>query len=204
MRKITKRSLAITTAAVVAVGGGAAAWAAWSVSNSATASVSSGSAVPVQIEGAVLPGPLLPGPGTGVQFTVRNSKPVPCSREWSDYQRAQDLEVWLLERQLPARPGGACRIRPSGHQRQRDGYLERGDQTQGQSRQRLPERAGDVQCECERGEPGLLIASVGKSHRNVVITKSPPSHRGGMRRMRKHAMTIPRPCHDPARSSCQK
>jgi hypothetical protein len=75
MRKITKRSLAITTAAVVAVGGGAAAWAAWSVSNSATASVQAGSASQVQIEGAVLNGPLVPGAGTGVTFTVKNTNP---------------------------------------------------------------------------------------------------------------------------------
>jgi hypothetical protein len=77
MRKITKRSLAITTAAVVAVGGGAAAWAAWSVSNHATASVKSGSATPVQIVNAALTGPLIPGPGTGVQFRINNPNPFP-------------------------------------------------------------------------------------------------------------------------------
>jgi hypothetical protein len=75
MRKITKRSIAITTAAVVAVGGGAAAWAAWSVSSSATASAQAGSAVPVQIVNAVLTGPLIPGPGTGVRFRVENTNP---------------------------------------------------------------------------------------------------------------------------------
>jgi hypothetical protein len=72
MRKITKRSIAITTAAVVAVGGGAAAWAAWTVSGSATASANAGSAVPVTVVNAGLIGPLIPGPGTGVKFRVEN------------------------------------------------------------------------------------------------------------------------------------
>jgi hypothetical protein len=75
MRKITKRSAAVITAAVVAVGGGAAAWAAWSVSGSATASASAGSAAPVGVVNAQLTGPLVPGAGTGVQFKVTNTNP---------------------------------------------------------------------------------------------------------------------------------
>ncbi|MBL7254934.1 hypothetical protein [Paractinoplanes lichenicola] len=75
MRKNTKRSVAAVAAAVVAIGGGAAAWAAWTVSNSATASASAGSATPVGIVDAKLTGPLVPGPGTGVEFTVNNTNP---------------------------------------------------------------------------------------------------------------------------------
>ncbi|HEY0000959.1 MAG TPA: hypothetical protein VGB74_10935 [Actinoplanes sp.] len=79
MRKITKRSAAIAAAIVVAVGGGGAAWAAWTVNNSATASASSGSALPVQIEGAALTRPLVPGSSTGVKFTVKNPNPFKVS-----------------------------------------------------------------------------------------------------------------------------
>jgi hypothetical protein len=71
MRKITKRSAAIIGATVIAIGGGAA-WAAWSVSGSATASASAGTASAVQVTGAVLTGPLLPGDPTGVSFQVYN------------------------------------------------------------------------------------------------------------------------------------
>jgi hypothetical protein len=72
MRRITKRSLAIGTAVVVAVGGGAAAWATWTTNGTAQATVQSGSAVPVSVTEVALIGSLIPGHPAGVSFKIAN------------------------------------------------------------------------------------------------------------------------------------
>src|SRR4051794_32051074 len=48
MRKITKRSAAVLTAAVIAVGGAGAAWAAWSLTGAGTANAKSATVLPLK------------------------------------------------------------------------------------------------------------------------------------------------------------
>jgi hypothetical protein len=77
MRKITKRSAAVITAAVVAVGGGSAAWAYWTFGGTGNAAVAAGTAVRLNVHDLVVEGPLVPGMRADVTFTVDNSNKFP-------------------------------------------------------------------------------------------------------------------------------
>ena len=77
MRKITKRSAAVITAAVVAVGGAGAAWAAWSLNSAVDASSTAGSAAPLSVTGVQVVGTLLPGSTNAVSFTAKNPNNFP-------------------------------------------------------------------------------------------------------------------------------
>jgi hypothetical protein len=77
MRKITKRSAIIATAAVVAVGGAGAAFAAWSLNGSGDASTTAGSASPLTVSGVQVVGTLVPGSKASVQFTAQNPNSFP-------------------------------------------------------------------------------------------------------------------------------
>jgi hypothetical protein len=79
MRKITKRSAAIIAATALAVGGAGAAWAAWTLSGSATATVSAGSAVPLTVTNAALTGSLVVGSTSGVTLKISNNNAFPVS-----------------------------------------------------------------------------------------------------------------------------
>jgi hypothetical protein len=79
MRKITKRSAAIITAAVVAVGGAGAAWAVWGVSGVGNATASAGSVEPLGVGEVITLNPtaFFPGSQHSVTFTVTNPNPFP-------------------------------------------------------------------------------------------------------------------------------
>jgi len=77
MRKITKRSVAIITATVVAVGGAGAAWAAWSLNSSTSAEATAGTAAPLTVTGVTITGTLVPGSVGGVTFNARNTNSFP-------------------------------------------------------------------------------------------------------------------------------
>ena len=77
MRKITKRSAAIITATVVAVGGAGAAWAAWSLNSSTSAEATAGTAAPLTVTGVTITGTLVPGSVNGVTFNARNTNSFP-------------------------------------------------------------------------------------------------------------------------------
>jgi hypothetical protein len=70
MRKITKRTLAISTAAAIAIGGGAAAWA-WSLSGEGDTTAHAESAQNLTITGVSVTG-LAPGLSVPVNFTAGN------------------------------------------------------------------------------------------------------------------------------------
>ncbi|BEL11438.1 hypothetical protein Q0Z83_096290 [Actinoplanes sichuanensis] len=86
MRKFTKRSAAIATAAVVAVGGAGAAYAAWLLSGGGSGAATAGTAQGLTIKDlngnhvaddvAVSPA-FFPGSTNGVAFTVENPNPFP-------------------------------------------------------------------------------------------------------------------------------
>jgi hypothetical protein len=79
MRKITKRSAAVITAAVVAVGGAGAAWAVWGVSGIGSASASAGDVQPLGVGTTITlnPSTFFPGSQHSVAFTVTNPNPFP-------------------------------------------------------------------------------------------------------------------------------
>ncbi|WP_433792073.1 LEA type 2 family protein [Actinoplanes sp. CA-252034] len=79
MRKITKRSAAVITAAVVAVGAAGAAWAVWGVNGVGTASASAGNVLPLGVGTAITLNPpaFFPGSQHSVAFTVTNPNPFP-------------------------------------------------------------------------------------------------------------------------------
>jgi hypothetical protein len=78
MRKITKRSAAIITAAVVAVGGAGAAWASWFSSKTVDVGATSGKSLPLGVEAVSLTGPaLVPGKTQGITFKVTNPNSYP-------------------------------------------------------------------------------------------------------------------------------
>jgi hypothetical protein len=70
MRKITKRTLAISTAAAIAIGGGAAAWA-WSLGGAGDTTAHAESAQDLTITGVSVSG-LAPGLSVPVNFTAGN------------------------------------------------------------------------------------------------------------------------------------
>ena len=77
MRKITKRSLAIGTAVVVAVGGAGAAFAAWSLNSTHGTSTAAGSASPLTVSNLVIDGTLVPGTPVSVKFSAHNPNSFP-------------------------------------------------------------------------------------------------------------------------------
>ena len=77
MRKITKRSAIIASAAVVVVGGAGAAFAAWSLNSSETVTSTAESASPLVVSGQTLVGTLYPGSINGVQFNAHNPNKFP-------------------------------------------------------------------------------------------------------------------------------
>ena len=77
MRKITKRSAAVITAAVVAVGGGSAAWAYWTFGGTGNAAVASATASQLRVRALTVEGPLVPGLRADVTFTVDNFNKFP-------------------------------------------------------------------------------------------------------------------------------
>ena len=79
MRKITKRSAAVIGAAVIAIGGGAAAWAAggWSVSGSGTGDASAASINLLSAPSPMGPLPVSPGLVTTVTTKVNNPNDFP-------------------------------------------------------------------------------------------------------------------------------
>ncbi|MEU4238002.1 hypothetical protein [Actinoplanes sp. NPDC026619] len=72
MRKLTKRSAAAITAAVVAVGGAGAAYAYWSSTGTGVVSGKAGSAAPLTVLKTELVGTVNPGTKAGVAFSVKN------------------------------------------------------------------------------------------------------------------------------------
>ena len=78
MRKITKRSAAVITAAVVAVGGAGAAWAAWSLTGAGTANAKAATVLPLKAEGIDVEGLLSPGSASNVQFNLVNENKFPA------------------------------------------------------------------------------------------------------------------------------
>ncbi|MBM2622492.1 hypothetical protein JIG36_44025 [Actinoplanes sp. LDG1-06] len=72
MRKFTKRSVAVVAAAVVAVGGGAAAYAAWSANATGSATASTGSSAPVEVTGSQVSQVLVPNNKANLVVTLRN------------------------------------------------------------------------------------------------------------------------------------
>jgi hypothetical protein len=77
MRKITKRSIAIVAASAIAVGGGAAAWAMWTSTGTASVSATAGSAAPLGVSATSVTGTLVPGSKGNVLFTVTNDNNYP-------------------------------------------------------------------------------------------------------------------------------
>ncbi|MEU4164275.1 hypothetical protein [Actinoplanes sp. NPDC026670] len=86
MRKFTKRSAAIATAAVVAVGGAGAAYAAWLLSGGGSGAATAGSAQGLILTDINTAGPgddvtvtpaFFPGSTNDVAFTVENPNPFP-------------------------------------------------------------------------------------------------------------------------------
>jgi hypothetical protein len=86
MRKFTKRSAAIATAAVVAVGGAGAAYAAWLLNGGGTGAAAAGNAQGLILRDINNPGPgddvtvspaFFPGSTNNVAFTVENPNPFP-------------------------------------------------------------------------------------------------------------------------------
>lgn len=77
MRKITKRSAVFLTAAVVAVGGAGAAFAAWTLNTSKEASAVAGSAKQLNVSTPTIVGTLVPGSPVSVQFNAQNPNSFP-------------------------------------------------------------------------------------------------------------------------------
>jgi hypothetical protein len=78
MRKLTKRSTAIVTSSVVALGAAGAAWAAWSLTGSGNAEAKAGSVVALKVTSAGLAaGGLTPGNPTTVLLIVENKNKFP-------------------------------------------------------------------------------------------------------------------------------
>jgi hypothetical protein len=78
MRKLTKRSAAIIAASVIAVGGGAAAWAVngWNITGSGTATAASSNVVPMNAD-ITLSGNVFPGRSLTAVALVDNSNEFP-------------------------------------------------------------------------------------------------------------------------------
>lgn len=76
MRKITKRSAAIATAAVIGVGAAGAAWAAWQVDTDAQVQASAGSAAKLVVTAQPVSG-LYPGAKKAVTVSVANPNDFP-------------------------------------------------------------------------------------------------------------------------------
>ncbi|MEV0897704.1 hypothetical protein [Actinoplanes sp. NPDC049802] len=75
MPKYTKRSVALVTAGVVAVSGGAA-WAAWSILGGGSATATAGSAADLEVTGASITA-LVPGGTSDITLTVANPNTFP-------------------------------------------------------------------------------------------------------------------------------
>jgi len=79
MRKITKRTAVIVTAAAVVAGAAGAAFAAWTLNSSVDASTTAGSATPLTVTGVQIVGVLVPGSINSVTFTARNTNTFPVA-----------------------------------------------------------------------------------------------------------------------------
>ncbi|MFC7527845.1 hypothetical protein [Actinoplanes sp. GCM10030250] len=77
MRKFTKRSAALITAGVVAVGGAGAAYAAWLLSGTGTASASASEVQQLQVSAISVTPAFFPGSTNNLVFTVTNPNPFP-------------------------------------------------------------------------------------------------------------------------------
>lgn len=77
MRKFTKRSVAIATAAVVAVGGAGAAYAAWLLSGDGTTTATAGTADSLQVTNVSVAPAFGPGSKNNLTFTVTNPNSFP-------------------------------------------------------------------------------------------------------------------------------
>ena len=78
MRKFTKRSAAVITAAVVAVGGAGAAWAAWSLTGAGSATAKAATVLPLKANSVDVDGQLSPGVASNVQFNLVNENKFPA------------------------------------------------------------------------------------------------------------------------------
>ncbi len=87
MRKITKRSAAITVAAVVAVGATGAAWAAWSITGTGSASAKAGTVVPLKVVGEPVVAELVPGSKSDVNVKVKNTNKFPVTITSISYEK---------------------------------------------------------------------------------------------------------------------
>ncbi len=78
MRKITRRTWAITATTAVGLAAAGAAWAAWNLTGSGTASAKAGSVVNLEVTSAGLAdGALSPGNATAVRMNIRNENKFP-------------------------------------------------------------------------------------------------------------------------------
>jgi hypothetical protein len=77
MRKFTKRSVALISAGVVAVGGAGAAYAAWLLSGEGSAQASSAEAADLQVASVQVQPAFFPGSTNDLSFTVTNPNPFP-------------------------------------------------------------------------------------------------------------------------------
>lgn len=84
MRKFTKRSAALVTAGVVAVGAAGAAYAAWSLTGSGKATATAGTVVALEVSGASTT-PLVPGSTADVTLTVVNKNTFPVIVKGIDF-----------------------------------------------------------------------------------------------------------------------
>lgn len=85
MRKITKRSAAVITAVVVAVGGAGAAWAVWLSTASGTVEGTAGAAGEVKVTSATVDGAVVPGDPADVKITVENKNSYPVRVSEMDF-----------------------------------------------------------------------------------------------------------------------
>ena len=76
MRKISKRSIAIAAAVVIATGGAGAAWAAWTLTGTGNTSASAATVVPLSIAESPVEG-LSPGVTSNIKFVVTNTNKFP-------------------------------------------------------------------------------------------------------------------------------
>jgi hypothetical protein len=85
MRKITKRSAAVITAVVVAVGGAGAAWAVWLSTANGTVEGTAGAAGEVKVTSATVDGAVVPGNPADVKITVKNENSYPVRVTGMDF-----------------------------------------------------------------------------------------------------------------------
>ncbi|MFG1608604.1 hypothetical protein [Actinoplanes sp. NPDC049265] len=72
MKRNSKRAAIVAATAVVAIGGGAAAWAAWFSTGSASASGTAGTSANVDVENLAIVGNVRPGHPADLQFQLHN------------------------------------------------------------------------------------------------------------------------------------